>query len=98
MKQTINFYDFERAFADHDRQDQFTYEGKRALFEWFEMLDEDCGTETELDVIAICCEFTEYESLNEFNCDYDNNWSQDDISDHTFLIPVHGDSFIIQQF
>ena len=99
MKQTISFYDFERAFADCGRADQFSYEGKRALFDWIEELDDSCGTETELDVIALCCEFTEYDDLNEFNCDYDNNWSLGDISDHTTLIDIpdeHG--FIIQQF
>ena len=71
MKTNVSFYDFERAFSDMGRQDQFSYEGKRALFEWFEQLDEDCGTETELDVIAICCEFCEYENLAAFQADYD---------------------------
>ena len=58
MKQTINFYDFERAFKAI-RPDNFSYEGLRVLFDWFEQMDDDCGTETELDVIAICCEFSE---------------------------------------
>ena len=74
MKQSITFYDFERAFSDMGRQDQFTYEGKRALFEWFEDYDSDlasCGQpETELYVIALCCEFTEYENLAEFQDNY----------------------------
>ena len=88
MKQTINFYDFERAFRDHDRQDQFTYEGKRALFDWCEQFDADCGTETELDVIALCCEFTEYENLAEFQDTYgkDDYPDYDSIADQTSVI------------
>ena len=58
MKQTINFYDFERAFKAI-RPDNFSYEGLKVLYDWFESIDDDCGTETELDVIAMCCEFSE---------------------------------------
>ena len=59
MKQTVSFYDFERAFVDMGRADQFSYDAKRALFEYFEQLGEDIGEEIELDVIAICCEYSE---------------------------------------
>ena len=59
MKQTITFSDFEAAFQDMGRRDNFSFAGLRVLFDWFEMLDDDCQTETELDVIAICCEFSE---------------------------------------
>ena len=89
MKQSINFYDFDRAFSDHGREDQFTYEGKRALFDWFEQLDDDCGTETELDVIAICCEFTEYENLAEFQ----DNYGADDYPD---MESVYDSTMVIQ--
>ena len=59
MKTTITEHDFTEAFRQV-RPDNFSYEGLRHMFEAFEELDEDCGTETELDVIAICCEFSEY--------------------------------------
>ena len=58
MKQTINLHQFRDAFKAI-RPDNFSYEGLEVLFDWFESLDDDCGTETELDVIAICCEFSE---------------------------------------
>ena len=35
MKQTINFYGFQKAFQDL-RPNSFTYEGLRALFEYLE--------------------------------------------------------------
>tara|TARA_R110000822_G_scaffold84959_7_gene199257 strand:+ start:333 stop:635 length:303 start_codon:yes stop_codon:yes gene_type:complete len=100
MKQTINFSQFCDAFTNMDRQDNFSYEGKQALFDWIEQLDDDCGTETELDVIALCCEFTEYEDLAEFHgvYDADDYADLDAINDHTFVIPVDANSFIIQDF
>jgi hypothetical protein len=59
MKQTLTLYDFEHAFEDMGRKDQFSYDGLRVLFDFFEQFDADCGTDTEIDVIAICCEFSE---------------------------------------
>ena len=59
MKQTVNFYDFERAFADHGRSEQFTYEALRVLFDFLEEMEADTGEEMELDVIALCCDFNE---------------------------------------
>jgi hypothetical protein len=59
MYQSVNFSNFVDAFRAHDRQDQFSYEAKRELFDYFTQLEEDQGQEIELDVIAICCEFSE---------------------------------------
>ena len=59
MKTTVSKYDFERAFADADRKENFSYEALGLLFEYFEQYEEDTGEEIELDVIAICCEFYE---------------------------------------
>lgn len=57
MKNTVNFYDFERAFRDHDRYDSFGYEGLKLLFDWLEEYEESTGEEIELDVVAIDCDF-----------------------------------------
>ena len=59
MKQTITEYDFIQGFIDYDRTENFSYEGRKALFEYFEELEEDCGIEIEYDVIAICCDYSE---------------------------------------
>jgi hypothetical protein len=58
MKQTVNEYDFHRAF-EALRPDNFSYEGLGLLFEYFEQLEDDMGEEIELDVIAICCDWAE---------------------------------------
>jgi hypothetical protein len=59
MKTTVSRYDFERAFVDADRKDQFSYEGLAVLFDYFEDYEEQTGEEIELDVIALCCEYNE---------------------------------------
>ena len=70
MIQSINQYDFERAFVDMGRQDQFSYEGKKALFDYLEQYEDDTGEQIELDVIALCCEFTEYDNADEAASNY----------------------------
>ena len=55
MYQTINFYDFCKAFRDLGREDQFSYEAKRMLFDHLEDVDPD----HELNVIALCCAYAE---------------------------------------
>jgi len=99
MKITINFDGFERAFKRYGRGKQFSYEGLMALFEWLEDLEDSTGEEQELDVIGLCCEFTEYSSLKEFqeNCGEDYE-SIEDIENETIVIPIDEESFIIVNF
>ena len=98
MKQSITFCQFTDSFRDHGR-DNFSYDGMKALYDWIEDMDDQCETETELDVIALCCEFTEYSDLAEFQADYSNDYdSIDAIQDRTIVIPVSAESFIVQAF
>jgi len=99
MKITINFDGFQRAFERQGRGKQFSYEGLMALFEWLEDLEDSMGEEQELDVIGLCCEYTEYSSLKEFqeNCGEDYE-SIEDIESETIVIPIDEESFIIVNF
>ena len=65
MKSTVSQYDFEQAFRDCDRFDNFGYHGLKALYEYLEEYEDDCGEEIELDVIAICCDFSGYDTALE---------------------------------
>jgi hypothetical protein len=98
MKQSITVSQFDDAFVNMGRQDQFSYQGRHALYEWIEQLDEDCGTETELDVIALCCEFAEYDSFEDIQADYSDIETMEDLTDRTTVIPFGNDQYIIQQF
>jgi hypothetical protein len=58
MKTTVYFSEFCDYFHKI-RPDNFSYQGLRILFDYFEKIDDSCGIESELDVIGICCEFSE---------------------------------------
>jgi len=66
MVTTVTFSDFVDAFEDMNREDNFSYEGKQALFDYLREYEEATGEAIELDIIAICCEYTEYSSVGEF--------------------------------
>ena len=98
MKQTINFSQFTDAFRDMDRDNNFTYKGKRALFDYLEEYEEETGGEVELDIIALCCEFTEYENLAELQENYTDIKSIEELEEHTTVIMIDDESFIVQDF
>ena len=62
--QEVSFTRFCDSFSD-TYKNNFTYEGKRALFDYLEQLSQDTGENIELDTVAICCEYTEYSDLIE---------------------------------
>jgi hypothetical protein len=72
MKQQVNFSQFIDAFRDHGRQDDFTLNAKRAIFDWIEERDDEVGTDTELDVVALCCEFSEFDDAKAAAAEYSN--------------------------
>ena len=94
---TVDFCDFRRAFVDYNRADQFSYEGMDALFDWLVEITEDTGTPYELDVIGLCCEFTEYSDLEEIKQAYNTINTIDDLHDRTNAIEFDG-GIIIQDF
>ena len=101
MKKTINEFEFVQAFDDYMRSENFSRAGRFALYEYLTEYEEDTGEEIELDVIALCCEFTEYENLKQFRVNhgqYDYQ-SMGDIMDRTHVIAHYdGDRFIAQDF
>jgi hypothetical protein len=49
----------------NDEYAGWTSAGARALAEWLEQFDDECGTDSEFDRVGIRCEFSEYESILE---------------------------------
>ena len=70
MKQDVNKSQFADAFRSAGRQDQFSHAGLNALFDYLENLGDDIGEEIELDVIALCCEYSEHKSALDAAADY----------------------------
>ena len=61
-------------FREMGREKQFSPEGRIALFNYLEEIAEDTGEPIEMDVIALCCEFTEYANIAEYNCERGTNY------------------------
>lgn len=59
MKQTITENMFIEAFRNSSRSEQFSIEALRAIFEYIENYEQDSGEEIELDIVAVCCDWSE---------------------------------------
>ena len=58
MKTTVTWYMFRDDFKKI-RPDNFTDDALMILFDGLEEFEEETGSELELDVIALCCDFCE---------------------------------------
>jgi hypothetical protein len=91
---------FRDAFHKMDRGNQFSYEGFQALFDYLEEITQGCEP-LELDPIALCCDFSEY-TIEDLQREYPDNGTDEELleylQNHTHLIPVSDDTFIIQSF
>ena len=103
MIKTITEFDFVKSFDDYNRSSNFTVAGRKALFEMFEEL----SPEMELDPIAICCDFTEYASLEEWKQDYEyvaededeeDDYALDYLRDRTIVLELDNGGLIIQAY
>jgi len=94
----INEYSFRRAF-EQLRPNNFSYDGLTALYEYLEQLSEDIGEDIELDVIAICCDYSEFENLKDFQNQYSDDYQNiEQIENKTIVIPIDNDRFIVANF
>jgi hypothetical protein len=101
MKMNVTEWDFVNAFDDFGRGNNFSRLGRFALYDYLTDLEEDCDIEIELDVIALCCEFTEYESLEDFRNSYGTEYETlEDVQEATVVIAHYDndESFIAQDF
>ena len=95
MKQNVSKHDFMDAFKI--RKDNFSYEGLDAFYDYLIDLEEGMDEEIELDVIGLCCDYTEYENLKEFHKDYTGTGykTMEDVIGQTEVIRVGENGFII---
>ena len=95
MYTTVNESDFHDAF-EKISPNNFSYAGRRALFNYLSDLEEDTGTPIELDVIALCCDYSEdtnYNHLANYGLD-----SMEELADTTTVIYVDDETSIIQDY
>lgn len=112
MYQSINEYQFRDAFRSMGRSDQFSYEGLNILFNALEQYEVDTGQPIELDVISLCCDYSELtaeEIQRQYDVDHDvDNESsleeqvEDFLACNTWVLGSHENNgikyYIFQQF
>ena len=105
---TVYPYEFYNAFQQ-SRPDNFNRDGLEALYTYLEELSEDLGENIELDVIALCCDYTQddYASiLNNFDIDIADCEDEDEIQQavveylesQTQVIYSDNETVLYQQF
>lgn len=106
MKMTITQSDFHDAFIRMDRKENFSWEARELLFEYFEEIDEDM----ELDVIAICCEYYENDldvviseyrlesDVEDMNDDEKMDYVRDYLQGETMLVGETSSGFVYAAF
>ena len=92
MIQTVTEHDFVSAFLNHT-YNTFSYEGLKSLFEHFENVIGETGEQIELDVVAISCEYEEFDDVDEL----ERVWgrSLEKVQEVTTVIPVGNTGKII---
>ena len=96
MKKSVSITDFMDAF-EKMRPANFTYEGLECLYNYLIDYEQDTNTEIELDVIALCCDYSEWDNLEEYKKSYSSIHSIKDIKDATTFIPIFKSSRFITQ-
>ncbi len=100
MKRHINRYEFIDTFLKSDTyKNNFSYEGLSVLFDWLEEYEEGLESELEFDMVAVCCDFSEYKNIEELKESYNDIEDMDDLEDKTIVIMLEDEEgFIIQDF
>ena len=97
MKDTVTEYQFVDTMAQ--KQHGFSYEGAKALFQYFEQYEQDIGEEMEFDPVTIRCDFDEYENLKAIQENYQDIETLEDLQNHTTVIEIpNSDRLIIQAY
>lgn len=113
MYATINKSDFMDQFRVMGRLDNFSYEARGLLFDCFEQYEEDSGEEIEMDIVAVCCEYSEdsadsiasnymdageYEEFKALDDDEQEDTIREYLNDNTTLVGETPSGFVYQQF
>ena len=101
MKTTVNFSDFVDGFQKMGRENQFSHDGLKLIFDYLESLEE-VVEEIEFDPIGICCTYTEY-TLDVFNSDYGTKFSsieeiEEYLGKHTSVIGKTENSIVFENY
>jgi hypothetical protein len=106
MKQTVNNSQFHTAFHNMDRGSQFSYQALNLIYDYLEEFESSTGEDVELDVIAICCEYSEMthqEVADSYDIELEDGEELDEavlsyLNKHTSVIGETDDTVVFVQF
>ena len=96
ITETLTKSQFSDAFNKMGRGEQFSYAARNLIYDYLDEFES-----YELDVIGICCEFAEYENLEEFQTDYGEEYNSMEIIEEATTVlrnNLEGGSFVIVKF
>lgn len=82
------FIDAFRTWHGGDYKNNFSYEGLDAMFDYFEWRELEFDDEIELDMVGICCEYSEFENLAEIQEQYPDIETIEDLRELTEVIEI----------
>ena len=100
MKQTINKCQFVELFLQH-RPDNFSRAALVALFDYYRELEGEAEDEIGFDPIAICCDWTEYDSATEAAAAYgwlleESEDEKNDTSEREAMQYLHDETTVLE--
>jgi hypothetical protein len=111
MTLTINVHraDFHNLFQTYGRKANFSYQGLNILYEYLEDLSDCIGEDINIDIIALCCEYSESNVFNiaeDYNIDIGDLVGEAEVielvlsylDENTMVAGRHGSSIVFQQF
>ena len=84
----VNESDFKNYFKSSQYKNNYSMEGLYTLYNYLNDLSEDISEDIEFDIVAIACDFTEYESLEEALEQYEHINSYDELEQHTSILNI----------
>lgn len=66
-------------------KDNFSHQGKKALFEYLQEYEHDTGEQLEFDYISLCCDYSEYETEQDLLQEYSSK-SLESLREETKII------------
>ena len=107
MYKEITFTEFSQAFYTMNREDNFSHDALKALFDFYESLEDDTGEGFELDVIAICCDWSEMhidDAADDYRINVDiydddnerHEYIKETLENNAMVIVVGGDNVLVE--
>lgn len=94
IHKTLNENEFINEFGNSGQYaNNFSREGLKALYVHLSELEN-----LELDVIAICCDYVEYESFDELIADYSQYTTLESIENATQILETDSGGYVIRVF